>query len=67
MLVPAGLKSSLTRIAVQDEEADEDAEETQQSTIDNYTGVSIKVCMSDLHVLASRLNTTSGFLQLPSR
>ena len=27
----------------QDEEPEDDAEETQQSTIDNYTGVSIKV------------------------
>jgi structural maintenance of chromosome 3 (chondroitin sulfate proteoglycan 6) len=32
----------LTQVS-QDEEPDEDAEETQQSTIDNYTGVSIKV------------------------
>lgn len=52
MLIPIDLKSSVTRTAVQDEEADEDAEETQQSTIDNYTGVSIKVCMSGLHMLA---------------
>lgn len=51
MLIPVGLKSRVTRTVVQDEEADEDAEETQQSTIDNYTGVSIKVCMSDIHVL----------------
>lgn len=28
----------------QDEEMDEDADETQQSTVDNYTGVSIKAC-----------------------
>jgi structural maintenance of chromosome 3 (chondroitin sulfate proteoglycan 6) len=32
----------LTQVS-QDEEPDEDVEETQQSTIDNYTGVSIKV------------------------
>lgn len=31
----------------QDEEAEEDAEETQQSTIDNYTGVSIKVTLHE--------------------
>jgi hypothetical protein len=32
---------------MQDEEADEDAEDAQQSTIDNYTGVSIKVFQSN--------------------
>lgn len=43
-LVPAGRgRLIIQRRIDQDEEVDEDAEETQQSTIDNYTGVSIKV------------------------
>lgn len=43
-LVPAGRgRLIIQRRIDQDEEVDEDAEETQQSSIDNYTGVSIKV------------------------
>jgi structural maintenance of chromosome 3 (chondroitin sulfate proteoglycan 6) len=30
---------------MQDEDMDEDAEETQQSSVDNYTGISIKVSL----------------------
>ena len=40
--VLVGLASRLP--AWQDEEDAEEADETQQSTIDNYTGVSIRVC-----------------------
>jgi structural maintenance of chromosome 3 (chondroitin sulfate proteoglycan 6) len=43
-LVPAGRgRLIIQRRIDQDEEVDEDAEDTQQSTIENYTGVSIKV------------------------
>jgi structural maintenance of chromosome 3 (chondroitin sulfate proteoglycan 6) len=43
-LVPAGRgRLIIQRRIDQDEEIDDDAEEAQQSTIDNYTGVSIKV------------------------
>jgi structural maintenance of chromosome 3 (chondroitin sulfate proteoglycan 6) len=48
-LVPAGRgRLIIQRRIDQDEEVDEDAEEAQQSTIDNYTGVSIKVGFVDL-------------------
>lgn len=33
----------LSETVIQDEDDAEDAEDTQQSSIDNYTGVSIKV------------------------
>lgn len=44
-LVPAGRgRLIIQRRIDQDEEDAEDVDETQQSSIDNYTGVSIKVC-----------------------
>ena len=43
---------SLTLIIRQDEEADEEADETQKSSIDNYTGVSIKVRLLDSSLYA---------------
>ncbi|PPQ75658.1 hypothetical protein CVT24_010578 [Panaeolus cyanescens] len=43
-LVPAGRGRLIIQKRVdQDEDMDDDAEETQQSAVDNYTGVSIKV------------------------
>jgi structural maintenance of chromosome 3 (chondroitin sulfate proteoglycan 6) len=46
-LVPAGRgRLIIQRRIDQDDELDEDAEDTQQGTIDNYTGVSIKVSWS---------------------
>ncbi|KAF8802103.1 hypothetical protein BYT27DRAFT_7261220 [Phlegmacium glaucopus] len=46
-LVPAGwVRLIIQRRIDQDEEADEETDETQKSSIDNYTGLSIKVCTS---------------------
>jgi structural maintenance of chromosome 3 (chondroitin sulfate proteoglycan 6) len=43
-LVPAGRGRLIIQRRIDlDEEPEEDAEDTQQSTIDNYTGISIKV------------------------
>ena len=52
----------------QDEEDAEEAEETQQSTIDNYTGVSIRVRIVSVRVaLFNVLTKDLGFIQLKSR
>lgn len=45
-LVPAGRGRLIIQRRIDQDEVDEDVEETQQSTIDNYTGVSIKVSKS---------------------
>lgn len=60
-LVPAGRgRLIIQRRMDQDEEADEDAEETQQSTIDNYTGVSIKVSFNSQVDEGLRIQQLSG-------
>lgn len=46
--------------ALKDEEDAEDAEETQQSTIDNYTGVSIKVSFNSKVDEGLRIQQLSG-------
>lgn len=56
----------LTRGCEQDEEEADDVEETQQSTIDNYTGVSIKVFGSLLRQ-PTFIDTSAGLFQLQSR
>ena len=54
-------------IPAQDEDGDEDIEETQQSTVDNYIGVSIKVRVWCLRVLVVVLTMpTTGVIQLES-
>ena len=57
--------------ADQDEEEAEDAdevEESQQTTIDNYTGVSIKVCIIYMTILRRTcLRVHLGILQFQSR
>ena len=51
-----------------DEEDAEEAEETQQSTIDNYTGVSIRVRIASVRVAPFNVLTKDlGFIQLKSR
>ncbi|KAL0960863.1 hypothetical protein HGRIS_005878 [Hohenbuehelia grisea] len=60
-LVPAGRgRLIIQRRIDQDEEADEDAEETQQSSIDNYTGVSIKVSFNSKVDEGLRIQQLSG-------
>ncbi|KAF7338458.1 Structural maintenance of chromosomes protein [Mycena venus] len=60
-LVPAGRgRLIIQRRIDQDEEMDEDAEETQQSTIDNYTGVSIKVSFNSKVDEGLRIQQLSG-------
>ncbi|KAJ7684992.1 structural maintenance of chromosome protein 3 [Mycena polygramma] len=60
-LVPAGRgRLIIQRRIDQDEEPDEDAEETQQSTIDNYTGVSIKVSFNSKVDEGLRIQQLSG-------
>ncbi|KAG6840817.1 hypothetical protein C0991_004108 [Blastosporella zonata] len=60
-LVPAGRgRLIIQRRIDQDEEMDEDVEETQQSTIDNYTGVSIKVSFNSKVDEGLRIQQLSG-------
>ncbi|GLB45508.1 putative structural maintenance of [Lyophyllum shimeji] len=60
-LVPAGRgRLIIQRRIDQDEEMEEDAEETQQSTIDNYTGVSIKVSFNSKVDEGLRIQQLSG-------
>ncbi|KAF5374150.1 hypothetical protein D9615_008823 [Tricholomella constricta] len=60
-LVPAGRgRLIIQRRIDQDEEMDEDAEETQQSTIDNYTGISIKVSFNSKVDEGLRIQQLSG-------
>ncbi|KAJ7098111.1 structural maintenance of chromosome protein 3 [Mycena belliarum] len=60
-LVPAGRgRLIIQRRIDQDEEPDDDAEETQQSTIDNYTGVSIKVSFNSKVDEGLRIQQLSG-------
>ncbi|KAG5726886.1 Chromosome segregation protein sudA [Termitomyces sp. T112] len=60
-LVPAGRgRLIIQRRIDQDEEMDEDAEETQQSVIDNYTGVSIKVSFNSKVDEGLRIQQLSG-------
>ncbi|KAA1469211.1 RecF/RecN/SMC protein [Dentipellis sp. KUC8613] len=60
-LVPAGKgKLVIQRRVDQDEEDLEEAEDTQQSTIDNYTGVSIKVSFNSKVDEGLRIQQLSG-------
>ncbi|KAJ7752052.1 structural maintenance of chromosome protein 3 [Mycena metata] len=60
-LVPAGRgRLIIQRRIDQDEEVDEEAEETQQSSIDNYTGVSIKVSFNSKVDEGLRIQQLSG-------
>ncbi|KAG6879829.1 hypothetical protein C0992_011112 [Termitomyces sp. T32_za158] len=60
-LVPAGRgRLIIQRRIDQDEEMDEDAGETQQSAIDNYTGVSIKVSFNSKVDEGLRIQQLSG-------
>ncbi|KAJ7273514.1 structural maintenance of chromosome protein 3 [Mycena haematopus] len=60
-LVPAGRgRLIIQRRIDQDAEMDEDAEETQQSTIDNYTGISIKVSFNSKVDEGLRIQQLSG-------
>ncbi|KAJ7905296.1 structural maintenance of chromosome protein 3 [Mycena olivaceomarginata] len=60
-LVPAGRgRLIIQRRIDQDEEMEEDAEETQQSTIDNYTGISIKVSFNSKVDEGLRIQQLSG-------
>lgn len=43
-LVPAGRGRLIIQRRIDQDEQDEEMEDTQQSSIDNYTGISIKVC-----------------------
>jgi len=44
----------------------DEADDTQQSSIDNYTGVAIKVCPRLLGRLSSVAEWSSGVVQLQS-
>nr|GAT43952.1 structural maintenance of chromosome protein 3 [Mycena chlorophos] len=60
-LVPAGRgRLIIQRRIDQDEEMDEDVDNTQQSTIDNYTGVSIKVSFNSKVDEGLRIQQLSG-------
>ncbi|RDB15230.1 Chromosome segregation protein sudA [Hypsizygus marmoreus] len=60
-LVPAGRgRLIIQRRIDQDEEMDEDAEETQQSSVDNYTGISIKVSFNSKVDEGLRIQQLSG-------
>ncbi|KAI0058717.1 RecF/RecN/SMC protein [Artomyces pyxidatus] len=60
-LVPAGKgRLIIQRRVDQDEEDAEEAEDTQQSTIDNYTGVSIKVSFNSKVDEGLRIQQLSG-------
>ena len=64
-LVPAGRgRLIIQRRIDQDEEDAEDVDETQQSSIDNYTGVSIKV-ISRLLIVALSADTTARYHSIP--
>ncbi|KAJ7632426.1 structural maintenance of chromosome protein 3 [Roridomyces roridus] len=60
-LVPAGRgRLIIQRRIDQDEDAEDEAEDTQQSTIDNYTGVSIKVSFNSKVDEGLRIQQLSG-------
>ncbi|KAF5351584.1 hypothetical protein D9758_007209 [Tetrapyrgos nigripes] len=60
-LVPAGRgRLIIQRRVDQDDQADDDAEETQQSSVDNYTGVSIKVSFNSKVDEGLRIQQLSG-------
>ncbi|KAF7304687.1 Structural maintenance of chromosomes protein [Mycena kentingensis (nom. inval.)] len=60
-LVPAGRgRLIIQRKIDQDEDMDEDTEETQQTTIDNYTGISIKVSFNSKVDEGLRIQQLSG-------
>ncbi|KAJ7489905.1 structural maintenance of chromosome protein 3 [Mycena galericulata] len=60
-LVPAGRgRLIIQRRIDQDEEPDDEAEDTQQSSIDNYTGVSIKVSFNSKVDEGLRIQQLSG-------
>ncbi|KAJ7172679.1 structural maintenance of chromosome protein 3 [Mycena filopes] len=60
-LVPAGRgRLIIQRRIDQDEDVDEEADETQQSSIDNYTGVSIKVSFNSKDDEGLRIQQLSG-------
>lgn len=60
-LVPAGRgRLIIQRRIDQDEEMEEDVEDTQQSSIDNYTGVSIKVSFNSKVDEGLRIQQLSG-------
>ncbi|KAF8989039.1 P-loop containing nucleoside triphosphate hydrolase protein [Cyathus striatus] len=60
-LVPAGRgRLIIQRRIDQDEEMDEEAEDTQQSSVDNYTGVSIKVSFNSKVDEGLRIQQLSG-------
>lgn len=60
-LVPAGRgRLIIQRRIDQDDAMDEDIEETQQSTVDNYTGVSIKVSFNSKVDEGLRIQQLSG-------
>ncbi|PPR05869.1 hypothetical protein CVT24_006623 [Panaeolus cyanescens] len=60
-LVPAGRGRLIIQKRVdQDEDMDDDAEETQQSAVDNYTGVSIKVSFNSKVDEGLRIQQLSG-------
>jgi structural maintenance of chromosome 3 (chondroitin sulfate proteoglycan 6) len=60
-LIPAGRgRLIIQRRIDQDEEADEEADETKKSSIDNYTGVSIKVSFNSKVDEGLRIQQLSG-------
>ncbi|KAJ7285644.1 structural maintenance of chromosome protein 3 [Mycena rebaudengoi] len=60
-LVPAGRGRLIIQRRIDlDEEPEEDAEDTQQSTIDNYTGISIKVSFNSKVDEGLRIQQLSG-------
>ncbi|KAK7466460.1 Structural maintenance of chromosomes protein 3 [Stygiomarasmius scandens] len=59
-LVPAGRGRLIIQRRIDQDEQDEDAEETQQSSVDNYTGVSIKVSFNSKVDEGLRIQQLSG-------
>jgi hypothetical protein len=53
--------------AYQDDDEAEEAEDSKQRTVDNYTGVAIKVRASDCLRCASKRPCHEGFVQLQNR
>ena len=68
--LPAHMSVRVRRLylgVLQDEEDAEDADETQQSSIDNYTGVSIRVSSLSAQDELCLTVSMSGLLQLEGR
>ncbi|KAG6844405.1 hypothetical protein H0H87_007164 [Tephrocybe sp. NHM501043] len=59
-LVPAGRGRLIIQRRIDQDEEEEDVEETQQSTVDNYTGVSIKVSFNSKVDEGLRIQQLSG-------